>query len=74
MRCRDSHSSNDQQFLNSSPFGKLESVQLDCALGDTLLREECGHLEPLISLKLDHLPEFVVIDESAVAGEFLVGR
>jgi hypothetical protein len=46
-------------------------VQLDRALGNTLLREEGGYLEPLISLELNHLTEFVVVDESAVASEFL---
>jgi hypothetical protein len=60
-----------EQPLNSSPPLKLESVQLDRALGDTFLREECRYLEPLISLELDYLTKFVVVNKSAVASKFL---
>ena len=57
--------------LNSSPSLNLESVQLDRALGNTLLCEECGYFEPLISLELDYLTEFIVVNESAIASKFL---
>jgi hypothetical protein len=46
-------------------------VQLDGGLGDPFLREEVGDLEPLITLKLNDLTHLLVVDESAVAGEFL---
>ena len=46
-------------------------MQLDRALGNTLLREECGYFEPLISLELDYLTEFVIVDKSTVASKFL---
>ena len=50
---------------------ELESVQLDRALGDTLLCQERGYFEPLISLELDYLTKFVIVDKSTVASKFL---
>ena len=57
--------------LNSSPLLNLESVQLDRALGNTLLCEECGYFEPLVSLELDYLTEFIIVNKSAIASKFL---
>jgi len=46
-------------------------VQLDGVLRDALLREELDNLEPLITLKLDDLTHFLVVNECAVASKFL---
>jgi len=52
----------------------LEPMQLDGTLGDAFLDEECGDLEPLISLELNHLSKLFVVDECAVTSEFLLER
>jgi hypothetical protein len=47
-------------------------MELDRGLGNTLLREECGYLSPLVTLELDDLTHLLVVDEGAVASELLV--
>jgi hypothetical protein len=46
-------------------------VKLDRRLGDALLGEEAGDLEPLIALELDDLAELFVVDKSTVACKIL---
>ena len=46
-------------------------MNLDRVLGDALLNEECGDLQPLITLELDDLAGLLIINESTVASEFL---
>jgi hypothetical protein len=48
-------------------------MELDRGLGNTLLREECGYLSPLVTLELDYLAHLLVVDEGAVASELLAG-
>ena len=50
---------------------ELKPMQLDGSLGDPFLGQEVRDLETLIALKLKDLTHFVVIDESAIACEFL---
>jgi hypothetical protein len=47
-------------------------MQFDSALGDPFLCEEVGYLESLITLELNDLAHLFIVDEGAVAGEFLV--
>jgi hypothetical protein len=49
-------------------------VDLDHSLGKAFFNEERGDLEPLISLKLDNLAKFFVVDYGAVASKFLRER
>lgn len=46
-------------------------MQLDGVLRDALFGEEVSYLDPLITLKLDDLTHFLVVNEVTVAGEFL---
>ena len=46
-------------------------MNLDRVLGNALLDEECGDLQPLITLELDDLAGLLIINESTVAGKFL---
>ena len=46
-------------------------MNLDRVLGNALLDEECGDLQPLITLELDDLASLLIIDEGSVASEFL---
>jgi hypothetical protein len=46
-------------------------VQLDSVLRDTLVREELDNLKSLITLKLDDLTHFLVVNECAVASKLL---
>jgi hypothetical protein len=46
-------------------------VQLDGVLRNALLREEFDNLEPLITLQLDDLTHFLVIDECTVTSKLL---
>lgn len=62
MRCKEPAS--------TSP---LKSVHLDRSFLNSILGQEGGNLGALISLKLDDLSHLLVVDESAVAGKFLLG-
>jgi len=46
-------------------------VHLDGRLLDTILGEEVGDLGTLVALELDNLAHLLVVNKSAVAGEFL---
>ena len=48
-----------------------ESVEFDRRLGDALFGEEVGDLKTLITLELDDLAEFFVVNKSAVACKIL---
>lgn len=48
-----------------------ETVQLDGVLRDSFFCQEVGDLYPLITLQLDDLTHLLVVDEGAIAGEFL---
>jgi len=50
----------------------LETVQLDRRARDAFLDEEVADLCALITLKLDNLASFLVIDKGTIAGEFLL--
>jgi len=50
----------------------LEAVHLDGGFVQSFFDKECGNLGALVSLKLDNLTHLVVVDKSAVAGEFLL--
>ena len=50
---------------------RSETVDLDGALRDALLNEECGDLQPLVALQLDDLSSLLILNESTVAGKFL---
>jgi hypothetical protein len=49
----------------------LESMQLNGVLRDALFRQEVDNLKPLITLKLDNLTHFLVVNECAVASKLL---
>lgn len=49
----------------------LETVHLDRLLGKSLFHQKVGYLDPLVTLKLDDLAKLFVVDECAVASEFL---
>ena len=49
----------------------LETMHLDGGFLQTILDEEGGDLGTLISLELDDLAHFLIVDKSAVASEFL---
>lgn len=49
-------------------------MQLDAALGDTLLGQEVLNLDPLVTLELDDLASLLIFDEGTVASEFLSDR
>lgn len=49
-------------------------MHLDVLLRDTFFDQEHGDLLTLIALKLDHLAEFLVIDDGAVASKLLLER
>ena len=51
--------------------GGLESMHLDGGFFQTILDEEGGDLGTLVSLELDDLSHFLIVDKSAVASEFL---
>ena len=53
---------------------RLETVDLDGVRSNALFGEECLDLLTLITLKLDYLSSLLIINESAVASEFLRGR
>lgn len=46
-------------------------MQLDGVLRNALLREEFDNLEPLITLQLDDLTHFLVVDECTVTSKLL---
>ena len=46
-------------------------MELDRGPGNTLFREECGYLGPLVTLELDDLTHLLVVDEGAIASELL---
>jgi hypothetical protein len=46
-------------------------VQLNGVLRNALLREEFDNLKPLITLQLDDLTHFLVVDKGAVASKLL---
>jgi hypothetical protein len=46
-------------------------VHFDDVPRDTLLSEEGGYFDPLITLQLDNLTHLLVVNEGAVTGEFL---
>ena len=46
-------------------------MYLDSRFFDTILDEEIGDLAALVSLELDDLTHLLVVNESAIAGEFL---
>lgn len=51
----------------------LETVDLDVGLGsDSFLHDESGNLLALVTLKLDHLSEVLVVNNGTVACEFLL--
>jgi hypothetical protein len=49
----------------------LESMHLDGRSLNSILGQEGGDLGALISLKLDDLSHLLIVDEGAIAGEFL---
>lgn len=49
-----------------------EPVHFDSGLVDFVLDEERRDLGPLVALQLDDLAHLLVVDEGAVAGEFLL--
>lgn len=53
------------------PTSNSEPVHLDGGPGDTFFSKEGEYLGPLITLELDDLAHLFVLDEGAVAGEFL---
>jgi len=63
-----------KEWMQSPPLGStvLEAVHFDGGLRDLCLYEERKYLLSLITLKLDDLTGFHVVDDSAVAGEFLL--
>ena len=48
-----------------------EPVEFDRGLGDALVGQEIGYLEPLIALELNDLAKFFVVDKSTVACKIL---
>ena len=46
-------------------------MHLDGRFFDAVLNEEIGDLATLVSLELDDLTQFLVVNESAIAGKFL---
>jgi len=50
----------------------LETMHLDGGLFQAILDEEGGDLGTLVSLELDDLAHFLIVDKSAVASEFLL--
>ena len=46
-------------------------MHLDRGAVDAVLDEEVADLDALVALELDDLPHLLVVDEGAVAGEFL---
>jgi len=50
----------------------LETMHLDGGLLQAILDEEGGDLGTLVSLELDDLAHFLIVDKSAVASEFLL--
>lgn len=54
------------------PTSNSEPVHLDGGPGDTFFSKEGEYLGPLITLELDDLAHLFVLDEGAVAGEFLL--
>jgi len=57
-------------YISVTPHS--EPVQLDVGLRNPIFRKEVGNLEPLITLKLNDLTHLLVVNESTVAGEFLL--
>ena len=51
---------------------RLETMHLDGGFLQTILDEEGGDLGTLISLELDDLAHFLIVDKSTVASEFLL--
>lgn len=49
----------------------LETMHLDGGFLQAIVDEEGGDLGTLISLELDDLAHFLIVDKSAVASEFL---
>ena len=58
-------------YNSASAQDRLETVNLDSALGNALLGEELRNLYTLITLELDDLAGLLIIDEGTVAGKFL---
>jgi hypothetical protein len=48
-----------------------ESVYLDSRFFDAILNKEIGDLASLVSLKLDDLTHLLIVNEGAIASEFL---
>jgi hypothetical protein len=57
--------------VNLNSLLTLESVHLDSRFFDAILDEESGNLATLVSLELNDLTQFLVVNKSAVAGKFL---
>lgn len=47
-------------------------MQLDGVLGDTLFCQEVRNFDPLVTLELDDLASFLIVDDGTVAGELLL--
>lgn len=62
-------SANGGNAAKSTPAS--ESVYLDGGLLDPILGQKRRDLDALITLQLDDLAHLLVVDEGAVAGEFL---
>lgn len=63
---------NDENTLYFDSTTDSEPVHFNGVLGDTLLREEVGYLETLITLQLNDFARLLIIDEGTVASKFLL--
>ena len=55
-------------------YRRLETVDLDRILRNAFFDKESRYLQPLVTLKLNDLAGFFIINESTVASEFLMER
>ena len=58
-------------YNSASAQDRLETVNLDSALGNALLGEELRNLYTLITLELDDLSELLIVHDRPVTGEVL---
>lgn len=71
MNCADDDGEQDHIVPPNPPMSHLEPMQLDSVPRDALFNEEVCNLDPLITLKLNNLTHLLIVNEVAVASEFL---
>jgi len=69
--CADNDGERDHVVPLNPLMSYLEPMQLDSVPRDTLFDKEVRNLDPLITLKLNDLTHFFIVDEVAVACELL---